>query len=76
MLKIDFLLGKNIVFVISTPRRVIFCIFQPILFSNFKEIFFTSITDEKISMLKIDFLMGQNIVLRAQHIKLSHILHF
>ena len=30
--------------------------FWPILFSNFKEIFLTSICDEKISMLKIDFL--------------------
>ena len=51
-------MGQNIVF--RDQRNTLSHIpqFQENLISNFKEIFFGSISDEKISILKIDFLMA------------------
>ena len=57
-----FLMGSSLVFCDQWTTLSHILHLQRILFSNFKEIFLTSISDEKISILKIDFLMGSNIV--------------
>ena len=71
----DFLMGLNIVFRDQDITLSNILHFWPILFLNFKEIFFTSIFEEKISISTIDFLMVSNIVFRDQRITLSLILH-
>ena len=68
--------GRKYRFSFSAHHNQSYSEFLPIVFYNVKQSFFTTISDEKISLIKINFLTSSNIVFRIQRITLSHILHF